>query len=105
MSWEHKTAPELVLGPAADVLRSYDRRGVHAQLPLESKARAQASTVAPQSVTERLDEGFDAENSVQDDRAPLSTTLCKNHPDRLAVVNGKRLCAECAAEWYEVRRR
>lgn len=36
MSWAHKTAPELIVGPQAEILRSYDRQGFHAQLPLSS---------------------------------------------------------------------
>jgi len=37
MSWAHKTAPEIIIGKDADILRQYDRRGFHAQLPLNSK--------------------------------------------------------------------
>lgn len=39
MSWEHKTAPALIIGADADKLRRYDRRGFHAQLPFTPAER------------------------------------------------------------------
>src|SRR6516164_8544801 len=55
MTWEHKTAPELVLGSDAERLLPYQRRGFHAQLPLNSKNNPRlVASVANQNLSQQI---------------------------------------------------
>jgi hypothetical protein len=103
MTWEHKTAPTLVLGHAADIIRGYDRRGFHAALPMNSpnNPRMQASAAKQQDLK-------DLRSIMREEETPAKTyddvPRARCHPDRPKVgTSGK--CYECAVKWYEERAR
>lgn len=100
MSWSHKTAPEIIIGPAADILRQYDRKGVHAQLPIVNREnifiqhgelRREAVTAAREPVLMKV-------------VASVRTEPSRCHPGRPKVTPDGS-CTECAIEWYRRRLR
>lgn len=108
MVWDHKTAPELVTGHAAKVIRSYDRRGFHASLPFNSyeNPRLQASRRAQvelQEVKATLLEIPPPEQKFTEVPGGPSIPMATCHKERPRVSpDGK--CLECAVAWYERRR-
>ncbi len=98
MVWDHKTAPTLVTGHAADVIRSYDRRGFHAALPLNSPNNPRMQVSA-----EHQRDLQDLHAIMREDPVIAKTyndvPRAKCHPDR-PKVGTSRLCAECAVAWY-----
>jgi hypothetical protein len=101
MTWEHKTAPTLVIGHAADVIRSFDRKGFHAALPLNSpnNPRMQASAEKQRDLKD-LRAIAKEEPTIDKTYDDIPRARC--HPDR-PKVGTSRLCAECAIEWYARR--
>jgi hypothetical protein len=101
MTWEHKTAPTLVLGHAADTIRKFDRRGFHAALPLSSpnNPRMQASAEKQRDFKD-LHAIINEEPTIEKSYDNIPRARC--HPDR-PKVGTSRLCPECAAAWYAKR--
>ena len=98
MTWEHKTAPTLVLGHAADVIRGFDRRGFHAALPMNSpnNPRMQASAEKQRDLKD-LRDIINEVPTIPKTYNDIPRAAC--HPDR-PKVGTSRLCAECAVAWY-----
>ncbi len=98
MTWEHKTAPTLVIGRAADIIRSYDRRGFHASLPMNSpnNPRMQASAEKQRDIQE-LHAIMREDPVIPKTYDDVPRARC--HPDR-PKVGTSRLCVECAGKWY-----
>lgn len=106
MTWEHKTAPVLVLQTPEQhaEFKAHSRKGVHAQLPMASKARAQRESMgtftaggkgevpARRQITREVAESLVVTNAVK--------AVC--HPDRPAI-GVQRKCADCAIRWYQER--
>lgn len=102
MSWEHKTAPTSIIGPDADKLRSYDRRGFHAQLPLASKNNPR---VIASLGTQNLSVAIRPELPREDvELAPVSFNASRCHPEK-PRINARGDCAECAVSWYHKTRK
>lgn len=106
MVWDHKTAPELYTGPHVSRLRQLDRRGFHAQLPLNSCSNARLAQSAGhlggfEGLRDRNRQG-DPEPTVEVARPSSPPSRC--HPDR-PRVNPLGLCFDCSVEWYAKHRR
>lgn len=105
MVWNHKTGPELELGPGVPTLLRFSRRGPHASLPFNSyeNPRMQASRRAQaelQDLKKVLREEPESEVEVVVDGVASIPATC--HPDRPKVSpDGK--CVECCVEWYARR--
>ena len=98
MSWEHKTAPTIIIGDDADKLRSYDRHGFHAQLPLNSKNNPRMiSSLSSQNLSSAIKVELPKEDTNLES-VNVSSSRC--HPNR-PRVNPKGDCAECALLWYQ----
>ena len=102
MSWEHKTAPTLVLGPGADKLRQYDRRGFHASLPLNSPNNPRMQQAAEKQ-RELQDLKAIAREEPVIEKTYDDVPRAKCHPDR-PKVGTSNLCLECSIAWYERRK-
>lgn len=103
MVWDHKTAPELVVGKAAEYVLQNARRGFHAQLPLTSmnNPRTIASVKAAElhSAAAALIRGeVDPDSLVDFVRVDVKPARC--HPDQ-PRVNPAGQCVECALAWYK----
>lgn len=106
MIWEHKTAPELYMGPGVKAIRAASRRGNHANLPftsyenpfLQKSRRAQVELQETKAVLqEKPEPEFD---SVLDGTSRVSASC---HPERPKVSpDGK--CLECCLDWYARRK-
>jgi DksA/TraR C4-type zinc finger protein len=113
MTWEHKTAPTIVLGTKEELadLRRFQRRGVHAQLPMTSKSNARVVASAEllgkfESLRGRQRDGEldpSADGGTPTAVVVINERKARCHPDRTAVADGK--CFECALAWYAKRRR
>lgn len=107
MLWHHKTAPELYTGPGVRTIRSFSRRGMHAQLPFSSyeNPRMQASRRAQVELQETkavMLELPPPENNFDEVRGGPSLPRATCHLDRPKVSpDGK--CVECCVEWYARR--
>lgn len=100
MSWEHKTAPELIIGPEADKLRAYDRRGFHAQLPLNSKNNPR---MLQSLVTVNLSLAIREELPVEErNLVPVIQNPARCHPKR-PRMNVAGDCLICALEKQALR--
>src|SRR5262245_1472279 len=119
MLWDHKTAPRIELstsssqGAVRSILR-HSRRGVHAQLPLVSKGKAErafATSDAPASPGAEFDSVRayvrGEASSVPRDHADLTDVRniipSRCHPTRPSI-SPSGLCLECALNWYAKRR-
>jgi hypothetical protein len=101
MVWFHKTAPEIVIGRDAELLRPYDRRGFHAQLPMNSKNNPR---MLQSLETQNLSQAIKLEPPLEYEVVSYFPSNC--HPDR-PRVNVKGDCYECLVEhataWYTRR--
>jgi hypothetical protein len=98
MSWEHKTAPALIICEEETFaeLKRLDRKGVHAQLPMTSKNNARVIASAA-----KLGEFEDMRTEYPVFRV-VNQVPSRCHPDRpKATADGK--CVICAVEWYSKR--
>lgn len=105
MSWEHKTAPTIIIGTKKELapLRKNDRRGPHAQLPFTSKEAPVKEIVANKPVD--LDKLRQQVNGRETDPVALEALPGKGarcHPDR-PRVGPTGHCLECALEYYRKR--
>lgn len=101
MSWEHKTAPTIIIGESAEQLRQYDRKGVHAQLPLNNPNNG---LLQHHKQNQEAKTNAGREQKLVSQQARVKTERARCHPDRPKVTpDGK--CAECAIEWYRIHRR
>lgn len=98
MSWAHKTAPEIIIGPEAEVLRTYDRKGVHAQLPLGNRENifTQMAEIKREAISNLR------EKKLVKAVATVMVPRARCHPDRPKITpDGK--CEQCAVDWYARR--
>jgi hypothetical protein len=102
MSWEHKTAPTLVLGKEAEVLRRYDRKGFHAQLPLNNKENPRLRAhvgLCNLSLQVREEKPWEEVNL-----DPVNRNPSRCHPQR-PRMNVFGDCLECALQKQKQRLR
>lgn len=103
MVWDHKTAPTLVLGRDAEIIRHYDRKGFSASLPMNSPNNPRMAQAA-----EKQREIQDLHAIMREEPVVPKTyndvPRAKCHPDR-PKVGTSYLCAECAVIWYQRRNR
>src|SRR5262245_18896604 len=100
MSWSHKTAPEIIIGPEADTLRAFDRKGCHAQLPLGNRENFYTQTAEQ---TRHAISNL-REKPLIKMQATVKVARARCHPDRPRVTPTGH-CEECAVNWYARRRR
>lgn len=111
MSWEHKTAPELLTSltegrEGIHELQRYSRRGPHTQLPLQSpkNPRIVASVRTVEGAAEFDSIRHPQEGTDPPDQGVADFLPAHCHPERPRVTpDGK--CLDCALNWYEVRLR
>jgi len=98
MSWAHKTAPEIIIGPQAEFLRAYDRKGVHAQLPMTNRENhfIQEAEIRRAAISNLR------EKELVKVAATVYVPRARCHPDRPKVTPTGH-CEECAVNWYKRR--
>lgn len=108
MTWEHKTAPTLVIDTpkAVNEFLGMTRRGPRPQLPFSPKKGISPSIDLSSNVLAKSADTADTASKlegVEGTHAGAQNMLSsKCHPDRPRVSpSGK--CAECALEWYRIR--
>lgn len=92
MIYEHKTGGYLETTGNVGMLLANSRKGVHAQLPMASKTRAEISHQAA------LINSSQRPELVIDLKSTAPASRC--HPDR-PRVNPNGQCLECCLKWYE----
>jgi len=98
MSWAHKTAPELILGRDAELLRPYDRRGFHASLPLNSKNNPRMIQSVESTKTHAIYSAVPA--APEPEVEPVFFNPARCHPNKPRITP-KGLCLDCALAWYK----
>lgn len=89
MSWEHKTAPAIIIGRDAELVRPYDRRGM--------KTAAKVENRNPVSVgMSRVGRDTRVDGSV------VNHTPSRCHPSQ-PRVSASGHCLSCAMRWYRLR--
>lgn len=90
MIYEHKTGPYLELTGDVEALLRNSRKGVHAQLPMSSKKRAEENQIGTfPSIVQKTEILLE----------PALTLMARCHPDR-PRVSPKGLCLSCSINWY-----
>lgn len=103
MSWEHKTAPALILGPDAESLLHYDkRRFFGSSLRLNSPKNFRISeSMKDRNLSQTVKETEPSTDTTPFETVNRAPAVC--HPERERVSpDGK--CLQCVQEWYTRRR-